>query len=118
MNRSLSSQEEHLLTWLLSHGNEKARNCLELVPLVRVFDQCPCGCASVDFTINGKEPNRKASLEVVSDYLWTSSAGAENGVFVFLKDEQLAGLEVWSVDGIETPSLPEISSIQLFRTHE
>ena len=30
------------------------------------------------------------------------------GVFVFAEQEQLAGLEVWSVDGEETPtSLPE-----------
>ena len=114
MNRALTGQEEELLAWLLKHGNDRALSHLESIPHVRVIAHCPCGCASIDFAVNGNTPTEHG-MEIVSDYLWQSEAGAQNGVFVFLKQNHLAGLEVWSHDGAETPGLPRID---MLRTYE
>jgi hypothetical protein len=48
-------------------------------------------------------------MQVMGDHMWEDAAGHTFGVFVFAKGNQLAGLEVWSVDGDAIPTaLPEV----------
>ena len=112
MDRELTDKEASLIAWLLEHGNDKARSHISSISDARVVSECACGCATIDLSIGGALPLESAGLEVVSDYLWKSSAGAENGIFVFLKENQLAGMEVWSIDGTEVPGLPEIDQLR------
>ncbi len=52
-------------------------------------------------------------MEVLSDYEWRGPGGELFGVFVFACDGVLAGLEVWSIDGLLTPKLlPNISDLK------
>lgn len=114
-DRPLTSEEAELVRWLLNHGitGANAASFLPQLEQARVVSRCPCGCASIDFAIAGRVPPTGKPLAVLSDYEWESDSGARFGVFVFVKDDILAGLEVWSVDGLEAADeLPKIESLK------
>ena len=47
-------------------------------------------------------------MQVVSDYCWFTERGNLCGAYVFLRAGMLAGIDVWSIDGAETPhELPD-----------
>jgi hypothetical protein len=54
-------------------------------------------------------------MEVVSDYWWRTEPGHSCGAFLFLRDGLLAGLDLWSIDGGETPA--ELPNIAVLRSH-
>jgi len=99
-DRGLTAQEQGLLRWLLDHGKASARAYVSTIEGLRVVSRCSCGCASIDFVDAPKVP-----LEILSDHKWQDGEGHLFGVFVFAKDGQLAGLEVWSIDGEATPTV-------------
>jgi hypothetical protein len=102
-DRPLTSEERELVRWLLEHGSLRSgsRDFLTQLDQARVVSRCPCGCASIEFSINGQIPPVGEPLEVLSDYEWDAESGAKFGVFVFVKAGLLAGLEVWSIDGLQ-----------------
>lgn len=106
--RELSRGEHDLVEWLLENGKPDARQYLDHLENASVASECPCGCASIDFAIDERKPHARAGMEVLSDYFWHADGGELLGVFVFAKNDQLAGLEVWSVDGnyATPPPLP------------
>jgi hypothetical protein len=113
VDRPPSPDELALVSWLLGHGNARGQNALSQIPGLRVISQCQCGCASVDFSVEGKLPSPKSGMEVVSDYWWRTEAGNLCGVFVFLRDDAVAGIDLWSIDGQEIPStLPSIDRLK------
>ncbi len=51
-------------------------------------------------------------MDILADYGWKNSTGHFFGIYIWAENRQLAGLEVWSVDGEETPmELPPISEL-------
>jgi hypothetical protein len=49
-------------------------------------------------------------MEILSDHQWQDQKGRRFGAFAFAKEGKLAGVEVWSIDGLATPkSLPDTS---------
>ena len=107
-DRELTAEEVDLVRWLLENGKPEARSYLPEVDRLRVAARCACGCASVDFF---SAPG--LGVEVLSDYQWEDKEGRLFGVFVFSRRGVLAGLEVWSIDGQETPRvLPHISILR------
>jgi hypothetical protein len=110
--RPLSAEETALTTWLLEHGEPTARQFLPQVTHARVVEHCPCGCASVDFAIDGQRAPAGTGLDILADYQWRGSHGELFGVFVFAREDLLSGLEVWSIDGQSTPTtLPQPSEL-------
>ena len=110
-DRSLSSEEAALVRWLLEHGipGTDAACFLPQLEQARVVSRCPCGCASIDFSIARKIPVSAAPLQILSDYVWEDATGAKFGVFVFAKEQLLAGMEVWSIDALQAANaLPRI----------
>jgi hypothetical protein len=99
-DRLLSSEELTLVKWLLEHGKPSAHLYLAEIDRLRVVSRCDCGCPSIDFA---RIPG--APLDVLSDYQWKGQGGRLFGVFLFAKLGQLAGLEVWSIDGQATPTV-------------
>jgi hypothetical protein len=113
-DRPLREPETSLIRWLLQHGTPQAANYLPQLDRARVASRCYCGCASIDFAIDGVIP-RPGSIGVLADYEWTGPGGEMFGVFVFERSGLLAGLEVWSQDGLaEAKSLPTIEQLQSF----
>lgn len=112
-DRPLSAEETELVCWALEHGLPGSVTYLPQVNRLRVISKCRCGCASVDFSFDGVLPNYRTGLEVLSEHLWGTGGVDLCGIFVFARNEKLAGLEVWSVDGQVTPTeLPKIEDLR------
>ena len=110
--RALSQTELELVDWLLRHGVSDAEIFFPQVQHLKVVAHCQCGCASIDFSV-GQERPKKLGMRVLSDYQWRDSEGHLFGIFLFEQDDLLGGLEVWSIDGDETPAtLPAIELLE------
>lgn len=113
-NRVLTSEESLFVRWLLEQGDERARSFLPQVEQARVISRCGCGCASIDFSINGVTPSPQTGTEMLGDYYWHSATGDFFGVFVFAYGGLLAGIDLYSIDGQSTPvELPDVSILKL-----
>jgi len=66
-----------------------------------VIRKCPCGCASIDFAIDGREPEISAGLVPFGDFL---ASDHSFGVFVFQLGGMLAGVEIYSFGDDDTPA--------------
>jgi hypothetical protein len=111
MNRPLSLSEQQLIRWMLDHGGEEAREFLPQVDRAEASpEKCPCGCASIDLSIDGL-PKSSGKLHVLADYLF-GTADHLNGIFVFQRNGMLAGLEVYGLTGDAPKSLPLPSSLR------
>ena len=116
-DRPLTEQEHALVRWMLEHGRPDAVAYLEQLSRARVVARCPCGCASVDFSIGGQRPPTVGGMDILSDWQWHASEGQFCGAFVFARHDQLAGLEIWSIDGQSSASvLPQTSELEPFGT--
>lgn len=102
-HRALTGDERLLVIWLLEHGDPAARAFLAQVDGARVTARCGCGCASVDFDLADPSAKPPHGMTILGEFQWLADQGGLCGVFVFARGAQLAGLEVWSIDGIETP---------------
>jgi hypothetical protein len=97
---------------MLEHGTASAAQCLPQLAKARVVSRCNCGCASIDLAIDGVVPTLGLPISVLADFEYRTSESHLCGAFVFERAGLLAGLEVWSVDGLSTPSmLPETSQL-------
>jgi hypothetical protein len=112
-DRPLTAQEVALVRWMLEHGTPAAAQFLPQLVAARVVSRCYCGCASVDFSVGGVAPPPGEPLGILADFEYRTTEGHLCGAFVFERAGQLAGLEVWSLDGQSTPStLPAIQQLQ------
>ncbi len=102
-DRPLSDGERSLVRWMLKHGESHAPSFLSQLEQARVSSRCRCGCASINFSVAGEGPPT-TGMEVLSDYLWDDAEGHKFGAFVFAQGGLLAGLDLWSVDGVVTPT--------------
>ena len=111
-DRELTSSEASLVRWLLNHGCSNGVEFLTQLNRARVASRCYCGCASIDFAIDGIVPE-KGNVSILSDYGWTDADGRSFGAFVFARCGLLAGLEIWSQDGLATANtLPDVGQLR------
>jgi hypothetical protein len=103
-DRPLSADERLLLRWMLEHGETHAPAFLSQLADARVVGRCPCGCASIDFSVGGKVPPAEGTMDILSDYIWRDAERHQFGAFVFARGGLLAGLDLYSVDGTLTPT--------------
>lgn len=114
-DRPLTPGEASLVRWLLEHGNSDAASFLPQLAHASVASRCGCGCASIDFVVAGATPPAGGGMRILSDYQWQGSDGSLFGVFVFARNGQLAGMEVWSIDGRSAPiTLPRLGQLRPF----
>jgi hypothetical protein len=98
---------------MLEHGYAAAAGFLPQIGQARVVSRCYCGCASVDFSVGGTVPPPGDGIGILADFEYRTAAGHLCGAFVFERRGLLAGLEVWSQDGLSMPTtLPAISQLQ------
>ena len=111
VDRPLTSDELAVVKWLLEHGGVDNSAFLEQLSHARVARLCGCGCASIDFSIEGKRPQNFA-MNTRADYQWRNDSGHLFGAFVFVQDGLLAGLDLWSIGGQSTPdALPPLGRL-------
>jgi hypothetical protein len=102
-DRALSDSESALVQWLLSQGGKKATCYLSQASRIRVVSRCACGCASLNFDIDGGGWRSPGGMDILIERRWHDQAGHLFEVFIFSKANTLAGIEVYSVDGLATP---------------
>lgn len=114
IDRALTSDERAVIRWLLEHGDGDCAEFTEQLRHARVTRLCGCGCASIDLSIGGQRPEHFA-MRTLSDYQWLNDQGHLYGAFVFEQDGLLAGLDLWSIDGLSTPdAMPPIGRLVPF----
>lgn len=117
VERPLTEKEKTLLIWLVDNGNKEAKSLKYEIENISVYSVCGCGCASIDFAIDGKAVQASSGMTVVSDFLYDSEKGNQMGCFLFTVDKHLAGIEVYSLGGDETPEvLPLPQKLYPFKT--
>lgn len=102
--RPLTARERDVTRWLIAHGHasdtDKTRYLRQL-ELATVSGKCGCGCASVDFAIDGRESEEK-EMFIIADFVTNR---CEHGIFVFVRGGQLAGTEAYQLAGGEPLAL-------------
>jgi hypothetical protein len=76
---------------MLEHGESGGREFLSQLDRARVVSRCPCGCASVDFEVEGLSPPT-GGLRILGDFVFGGDSDLA-GAFVFERNGVLAGLE-------------------------
>jgi hypothetical protein len=89
--------------WMLEHGESHASSFLAQLEHARVSSRCRCGCASINFSVAGRE-SPPLGMDILSDHLWEDAEGHHFGAFVFAHSGVLAGLDLYSLDGALTPT--------------
>lgn len=111
--RALTPQEFTLARWMLTHGTAEAMPYLRQLDGVRVASRCPCGCASIDFEVDGSVAP-PGGLAILGDYLFEDTDGALAGAFIFARNDMLAGIEVYGLAGKAPRALPMPESLRQF----
>jgi hypothetical protein len=112
-HRDLTDEERTLARWLLEHGEPDTTPFVTQLGVAKVVARCPCGCASIDFEVEGRSPP-SGHLRILSDYVY-GDAETLTGIFIFERGGVLAGLEVYGLAG-EAPSvLPNAQQLRPFR---
>jgi hypothetical protein len=113
MSRQLTSAEEQLVRWMLEHGKPEARSFLPQLELAQVADwHCPCGCASINFSIQGF-PEPCGNFHPIADFIFGTEKDL-SGIFIFEMGGVLAGLEVYGLAGDAPKTLPLFDSLKPF----
>ena len=97
-DRELSDKERELIRWLLEHGTDEAASFVPQLSNIRVVSRCGCGCPSINF-VN----DRSGGMTILADYQAGEPGIGLTGVFLFACDGRLAGLDIWSIDGVANP---------------
>ena len=105
VDRPLDKREWELLVWLIENGDDEAKTLTHELDQISVAFECGCGCASIDFAINKKPVDHSNGISVVSEYQYKSEKGNLMGCFLFTAENHLAGIDLWSIDGQETPEI-------------
>ncbi|MBZ5579732.1 MAG: hypothetical protein LAP40_24515 [Acidobacteriia bacterium] len=105
MERPLTSDEKQLIRWMLEHGNPGAQAFLSQLDKAKATPWgCPCGCASINVSIDGL-PEPSGGLHILADFIFGTDADL-SGVFVLKKSGVLAGLGVYGLAGPAPKTLP------------
>jgi hypothetical protein len=102
-DRALSDSESALVLWLLSQGGKKSTRYLSQASQIRVVSRCACGCASLNFDVDGGGWRSPGGMDILVERRWRDGAGHLFEVFIFCKANTLAGIDVYSVDGLAIP---------------
>jgi len=113
VDRPLTEEERSLALWMLENGKPEASAFIPQLEKARVFRLCGCGCASVDFKIEG-HPEPAGGLHILGDYIFGDN-DAPGGAFIFEQDGLLSGIEVLLYDGHDACRvLPKPSELRSF----
>src|SRR5208283_5229999 len=111
MDRTLTPDEELLIRWMLEHGTPAAKAFLSQLEKAKATAwRCPCGCASVNLSIDGL-PEPSGGLHILADFVFGTDEDL-SGAFAFERSGVLAGLEVYGLAGEAPKTLPLPASLR------
>jgi len=98
---------------MLERGEPDAAQFIPQLDRIKVLPtRCPCGCASIDFIIDG-QPKPTGALRPIADFVFGSQTDL-SGILVFEKQGILAGLEVYGLAGDAPKTLPRTGALRPF----
>ena len=104
--RPLTEQERSLAQWMLAHGSAEAVAFqAQLAHAEATTWRCPCGCASLNFKIDGKS-EAPPGVHVLGDFI-VGEGDEMFGIFIFESGGTLSGLEVYSLAADAPQVLPK-----------
>lgn len=110
-NRSLTPAELDLARWMLEQGNPEAAAFLPQLQLAEVTPwKCPCGCASINFQIQG-QPEAPPGVHILGDFL-LGEGELTSGAFIFESGGLLSGIEVYGLGGDAPTILPAAEDLR------
>ena len=113
MNRPLAAEEAQLIRWMLRNAEPDATAFLPQLEKAQATPwRCPCGCASVNLSIDGAAW-RPGSSHIVADFVFGEDASL-SGVFVFARGGLLSGIEVYGLAGDAPRLLPSPEALRPF----
>jgi hypothetical protein len=113
MDRPLTPNEEELIRWMLEHGTSESCAYLSQLKKAKATAwRCPCGCASINISIDGL-PEASGGLTILADFIFGTDDDL-SGAFLFEKSGVLAGLEVYGLAGEAPKTLPLPASLRPF----
>jgi hypothetical protein len=113
MNRPLTAAEEHLIRWMLEHSTPEARAFLPQLTQAQITPfRCPCGCATIHLAIQG-HPTPSGGLHPIASFIFGTDVDL-SGIFVYEKNGNLAGVEVYGLAGDAPKSLPLPEALRPF----
>ncbi len=117
--RPLTEHERTLTRYMIEHGDAPAEEkslLLDQLERASVVWCCPCGCASVNFAIDGKVAPPGSGMRIVGDFVAGDDA-APCGLFVFRCAELLSGIEIYALSGVGScAALPSPEDLRPFRS--
>ena len=112
-NRALTERERELAEWMLRHGTAEALDYLEQLKRAQITAwKCECGCASLNFQIEGSPP-APPGVHVLGDFIF-GAEGAESGAFIYSCEGVLSGLEVYGLAGEAPKHLPKPEELRVW----
>jgi hypothetical protein len=113
VKRPLTETERHLAQWMLEHGLPEAKDFLPQLELAEVTPWCClCGCASINFQINGR-PEAPPGVHVLADFVFGADEEL-SGIFIYESAGILSGLEVYGLAGDAPRALPSPDRLRPF----
>lgn len=98
---------------MLEHGVPEALAFLPQLELAEVAPwRCPCGCASINFHIQG-QPEAPPGVHILGHYL-TGKGESLSGAFIYESGGLLSGLEVYGFAGDAPKRLPTVEELRPF----
>lgn len=116
--RALTEKERSFAHWLIEHADvseEEKKKYLRQLGEATVVRMCECGCASIDFAIADVPSEQFAPLVPFGDFI---AKDKSVGVFVFSKQDDLAGVEIYNLAAEETSvefPLPERLELAIWK---
>ena len=101
--RPLSPREKEIAEWLIINGEASKEEKMEFLAQLQratVIRRCPCGCASIDLAIDGREPSEVGMIPF-GDFI---TPGSQYGIFVFSRGGILAGVEIYQLAADSLPA--------------
>jgi hypothetical protein len=117
--RDLNNSEKELILWMLENGNDNSKEYINEIDKLSVASKCPCGCPSINFAYDHKELSYKNGMKPIADFIYKSKKANLCGAFLFLLENHVGGLDIYSIDGNETPDeLPSKNMLKPLNTNK
>lgn len=112
IDRPLTREEYELARWILEHGKQEAAAFIEQLDRARVIGGCPCGCASINFEIEGLG-QAPPGVHILGDFIYGDESDL-CGIFVYDSAGVLSGLEIYGFAGDAPKILPNPANLRPF----
>jgi len=115
--RPLTDAELTLTRWMLEHSTPEAKLFLPQLDRARAtLWQCPCGCASFNFAVEGT-PTSEDGIHPIADFLFGDDSNL-SGIFVFETKGVLGGVEVYTLSADVSNLLPSPECLRPVVVHQ